>query len=237
MLALVRLNDFCDKIRRFYAPGARVTICSDGRVFGDLVRVDDKEIRQYSDGIQQILNDYRLHSLGSFNLDEAYGNIGYDQMRAGLENDFAESTESLRGRVQQDSATRFLFNGIHRFIFEDRLVFEPTKSRNRVREESKEIAYQVIRRSNAWSQLVESFFPHAVRLSIHPQAASSEKIGIQLIQSPNAWSTPWHRVALQTDDGFWLVKRREAEALGARLSYEKNRYAFFVWQGQLPTEA
>jgi pyoverdine/dityrosine biosynthesis protein Dit1 len=39
-LGLARLQDLCDQIRAVYAPGAHVTICSDGRVFSDLVGSD-----------------------------------------------------------------------------------------------------------------------------------------------------------------------------------------------------
>ncbi len=38
-LGLARLQELCDEIRAVYAPGASVTICSDGRVFSDLVGV------------------------------------------------------------------------------------------------------------------------------------------------------------------------------------------------------
>jgi pyoverdine/dityrosine biosynthesis protein Dit1 len=95
-----------------------------------------------------------------------------------------------------------------------------------VREETKEVAYEVIRRSNAWSRLVEALFPHALRLSIHPQLPTSAKIGFQLVPCENAWGTPWHNVALLGAEGFRLVKRREAEERGATLAYE-GKYPYF----------
>lgn len=36
-----------DQIREIYAPGAKVTICSDGRVFSDLVAVTDENVTLY----------------------------------------------------------------------------------------------------------------------------------------------------------------------------------------------
>jgi pyoverdine/dityrosine biosynthesis protein Dit1 len=120
-----------------------------------------------------------------------------------------------------------MFNGIHRFIFEDRLVLEKGKSRNRIREESKEIAYRVIQRSNAWSSLVENLFPSALRLSIHPQLSTSPKIGFRLVDCENAWGTPWHNVALLGRNGFRLVKRKEAEDKGATLAHFGGKYAYF----------
>jgi pyoverdine/dityrosine biosynthesis protein Dit1 len=70
-------------------------------------------------------------------------------------------------------------------------------------------------RSRAWGRLLASTFPHAVRLSIHPQAAVSDKIGIHLLPTQDAWLTPWHGVALLDRERFRLVKRAEAEELGA----------------------
>ena len=120
-----------------------------------------------------------------------------------------------------------MFNGIHRFLFEDRLALEPGKSRNRVREESKELAYHVIQRSNAWSALVERSFPQALRLSIHPQFSAAPKIGFQLVNCENIWGTPWHNVALLGQSGFRLVKRKEAEALGAQRALAHGKYVYF----------
>src|SRR5688572_15697119 len=42
-LALAYLQGVCDRVRAIYAPGARLTICSDGRVFSDLVGVSDED--------------------------------------------------------------------------------------------------------------------------------------------------------------------------------------------------
>lgn len=38
-LALRNLNELCKRIGQIYEPGARIVICSDGRVFADVVRI------------------------------------------------------------------------------------------------------------------------------------------------------------------------------------------------------
>ena len=110
-----------------------------------------------------------------------------------------------------------LFNGIQRFLFEDRAVIDAGKSRTQIREECKDRTYEVIRRSDAWGRLVADCFPAALRFSIHPQPPHSEKIGILLGESADVWLTPWHGVALRQGGRFRLIKRKDAEALGARL--------------------
>ncbi len=117
--------------------------------------------------------------------------------------------------MHSNDSQQALFNGIQRFLFEDQIALEKGKSRSRIRSECKERTYEVVRRSDAWGRLVADCFPASLRLSIHPQPPHSEKIGILLAESRDVWLTPWHSVALMENGHFRLVKRREAEELGA----------------------
>src|SRR5690606_22148817 len=47
VLALEHLQKMCLNIEKNYASGAEVIICSDGRVFNDLVFVSDRDLIQY----------------------------------------------------------------------------------------------------------------------------------------------------------------------------------------------
>lgn len=227
LLGLRRLEELCREIEAIHAPGAHVTICSDGRVFSDLVLVSDAEVTAYQDGVRRMIADFGFARLSTFHLEEALGSLSFDEMRAHLTERHGRPVAELREEVRRRPEALAMFNGIHRFIFEDRLVLRPGHSRNRVREEAKEVAYGVVQRSNSWSRLVEEFFPAAVRLSIHPQFGPSEKIGFQLVPCANAWGTPWHNVALEDAAGIRLVKRKEAEQLGARLSLGPGGYLLF----------
>jgi len=222
VLGLRRLNEMCRVQGR-----SELTICSDGRVFSDLVQVEDGQVENYAQRIRDIIDEEGLERLHTFHLEDVFPGISYDEMRARLTREFAEPTETIREKVKTTDEYRLLFNGIHRFLFEDRLVLSPEKSRNQVREESKSVAYDVIQRSQAWSRLVEEYFPAAVRLSIHPQVKGSAKIPVQLVPSPDPWATPWHNVALFDGRGYRLVKRKVAEAMGARLTLAEGKYAFF----------
>lgn len=226
VLALRFLNALCEDIARVYSPGARIVICSDGRVFSDLVKVTDENVDAYAAGIRAILAEHGLVNLSTYNLEDVFGHLSYDAMRAALVDQFASPVESIRERVRSREEDRQLFNGIHRFIFEDRAVLEEG-SRNSIRERSKAIAYAVIQRSNAWSALVERQFPRALRLSIHPQAAGCPKIGVKLLPGNDIWGTPWHGVVLADGASVRLVKRKEAEAAGATLTLAEGRYGFY----------
>jgi pyoverdine/dityrosine biosynthesis protein Dit1 len=140
-----------------------------------------------------------------------------EQMREWLCRHYAESSETIHERLHSNESQQALFNGIQRFLFEDRVEIEKDKSRSRIRSECKERTYELVRRSYAWGRLVADCFPASLRLSIHPQPPHSEKLGILLCESRDVWLTPWHAVAFKENGRFRLVKRREAEELGASI--------------------
>lgn len=226
-LALDFLEGVCREIREFYAPGARVTVCSDGRVFSDLVGVADADVTEYGREIDSMLRRLGAESLDTLNLEDLFDIDDKEALREQLCAHYAEPLSTIEGRVRAYERHRALFNGIHRFLFEDRLVVEPGKSRNRVRNECRERALRVIQRSEAWGRLIQECFPVALRLSIHPQPPHSEKIGMLLGDAEDAWLTPWHGVALKTGAGFKLVRRHEAEALGAKVVLREGRASHY----------
>lgn len=236
-LGLARLQSLCDEIRALYAPGATVTICSDGRVFSDLVGVSDEAVTRYREELKALIVRLGARDLRVFDLDDVFDAPDYVSMREELLVGHAESIGALKRRVRESVPARELFNGIHRFIFEDTL--EATAggaTRSQVRERSKHVAYRVIQRSNAWSNLIARRFPEALRLSIHPQPRVSEKIGIALVRCANPWGTPWHTVVLADRDGYRLVKRAEAEQQNAALVYRDGRPSHFALHDALVRE-
>jgi pyoverdine/dityrosine biosynthesis protein Dit1 len=221
------LENLAARIRAVYSPGARILICSDGRVFADVVQVSDLDVENYKHGIERMIAWHGLSSLGTFHLENVFGSMSFRAMRERLVGEFAEPLEDLRSRLPEDPSLRLMFNGIHRFLFEDQVALTPEMSREKARTRSKLAAYECIRRSNAWSRLVESEFRESLRLSIHPQLPSSSKLGIQLVPSANRWATPWHNVLVTDGVRKRLMKREEAEMLGASLMRSPEGYAFF----------
>ncbi|MGW3952334.1 L-tyrosine/L-tryptophan isonitrile synthase family protein [Streptomyces sp. NPDC004752] len=227
-LSLEFLQSFCDYVSHHYGPGARITICSDGHVFSDLVGVDDQDVTDYRIELELLLDAIGSDAINTYGLGDAFQSGDYAEQREQLTSRYALSLEEIRDRARQDPAARSIFDGIHRFLFEDRLALSEGLSRNKVREECKPLAYQVVQRSDAWSGLVQDSFPDALRLSIHPQAAHSQKIGVHMLRTRDNWLTPWHGVALDEGDGVRLVKREEAEWLGATVVMRGGRPSHFI---------
>ncbi len=226
-IALCRLEALCEEIEAIYPAGARVVICSDGHVFSDLVGVPDETVTDYGIAIKNLIASLGLSHIDSFNMSDIFDGSNDSERREHLVNHYADSPEEIQARVQAHEHQRKLFNGIHRFLFEDTCGVTPEISRTQIRRETKERAYSVVARSEAWGRLLSECFPLGLRLSIHPQPRQSDKIGILLGPANDVWLTPWHGVALETKEGFRLLPRHEAEALGARIVFHNGQPSYF----------
>lgn len=225
--ALRFLGDLCQRARRVYAPGIRILICSDGRVFSDVVGMEEKNVSLYQQEISNIVAELRLPDVSTFNLDDCFPGETYEGMRERLLRGHGRTSAQVRDEVRRDLDLTRMYKGMTRFLFEDALTGEETRSRTALQKDARKRAYEMIRRSNAWSELIERIFPEAIRLSIHPQNCGARKLGLRLI-GDESWITPWHGVLVKTPTGELLMKRPDAEALGAELQFAKGRPSHFT---------
>lgn len=216
-LALRFLAELCRDIEKIYPPGAAVTICSDGRVFENLIKVSDEVITSYQQGIRELVNQIDPDRLRLFTLEEVWPGLSHDEMRAKIDRLYGEDLEALRATLKADDNGLAAYRGIVRFLLDDLWHDGYHGSRSALQRDCRARAYAVVARSRAWSALLNDRFPDAVRLSIHPQPCGSSKIGIMLAATDDVWLTPWHAVAVRQGDTVTLMKRAEARAAGARL--------------------
>lgn len=229
--ALKFLGALTDQIREIYPPGAEIILCSDGRVFSDSVGMRDEDISAYQEELSVMTHELSLENISMFNLDELHSGTSFHQMRENLMEKYGDSVEEVQNKVRlgkdesappENRELHRLYCGITRFLVEDAMHPGQQKSRSAIQKECRIRAYEVIRKSNAWSRLIENHFPSAVRLSIHPQGCGSQKLGLNLMGA-DGWMTPWHGVAVKKGNQFVLLKRHEAEKLGAELIFQKGR--------------
>lgn len=228
--ALQNLQALCDSIGSIYEPGAKITICSDGRVFADLICISDGDVTAYGEYLRNYALAAHDDCFAFFNLDDAFHKTySYDILREELLILYGESIASLYQRCKEEKEAKAMYLGITRFIFEDYCGIEPFQSGSRtsIQKVARMIAYRVIQRSNAWSRLLEDRFPDALRLSIHPQFRISKKIGVYLGDTNgDNWLTPWHSVALRRDGKITFCKRKAAEDCGM-LAFDEGRPSHF----------
>ncbi|CCD22581.1 Dit1p NDAI_0A04240 [Naumovozyma dairenensis CBS 421] len=104
----------------------------------------------------------------------------------------------LRRDIATDGHPRLhLYRGFSRFMMEDLKMLSHFKdsSRKGFKKTISKIAFNMIRRNDAYSNLVELIFPHHMRLSIHAHTNSGPKFGIKVISSDQC-------KIIKTFDGF-----------------------------------
>lgn len=227
-LSLDFLRKICDQIQEFYSPGARIIICSDGHVFSDLVHIADSDITRYQAELRAMIRHTGPRSLNVFGLDREYRGRTYDKMRLLLMERYGDGVDELKRQVRAGGDLLTLYRGITRFLLEDADRPGHKKSRAALQRECRKRAYGVMQRSRAWGRLIAQRFPEAVRLSIHPQPCGSDKLGINLLEASDNWITPWHGTAVDIGGRFVLMKRYQAEALGADLVALHGRPSHYV---------
>ncbi|EYU14028.1 L-tyrosine isonitrile synthase [Photorhabdus aegyptia] len=220
-LSLIFLNSLCQRIQLYYPPGARIIICSDGHVFGDLIHVNDTVISQYHEDIKQLLHEVGAINLSTFNLNDdkelCEHSDDFNLQRHLLVKHYARPEESIKDELLQNSDGLQLYRAVTRFLYEDSLLPGYTGSNNALQKDAKQRAVGVIQRSWAWGSLLDTHFPNAIRLSIHPQPASSIKLGIHMMPTRDDWLTPWHGVAANVNGQFILMKHKEVQMMGGKL--------------------
>ena len=237
-ISLQSLDKLCADVKRLYAPGARLTICSDGRVFGDVIGVNDTDISEYQSKISQIIKQKHADHLKLYNLEDCKlltaPENDFDSLRQVLIEGYAESLKAIKRKLMSSNEGIELYCAISRFMFEDNLMPDYIGSRRALQKKAKSMAVEVIQRSWAWGDLLAQQFPDAIRLSIHPQAPSSLKIGVHMMPAQNAWITPWHGVAVDRGDRVELMNRKSAELCGGRLVIQDGQPSHYVVEpGQL----
>lgn len=224
-LSLTFLNTLCTEIERIYPPGARLIICSDGHVFGDLIHVPDEHIDAYADELRIVIEQRGLSRLSVFDLRDVLGDLPHNTKRAHIHERHAPTLEALRAEIRADDHALALYRGITRFLFED--TADHAGTRSALQRECRDRAYGVIQRSRAWGDLIAQHHPRAIRLSIHPQPIGAPKFGIRLLDAPDVWTTPWHSAALHRTDGTWTLMPRNQAARRGHLVQQGRRPSHF----------
>jgi L-tyrosine isonitrile synthase len=227
LLALRSLQQLGEQIAGIYSPGAKIIICSDGHVFADVVRVSDDHVSEYISALREMINGEGLDRLTIYSLDDAYGDLGWDEKRRRLVAEHSQPLEALRAEVKSDDRTLALYRGITRFMVEDAAVSEFTGTKSALLRDSRQRAYRVIQRSRAWGSLIDQRIERSVRLSIHPQACGTAKFGIRLLAISDSWMTPWHSVAVKYGRRVVLMKRQAADQVG-RLVVVDGRPSHYI---------
>lgn len=189
--SLVYMNDLMKELSIHYGSPVKLVIFMDGMVFCDIEDVPYSVVAQYESDIKQLCKD--LEHIEIKTLSDIMPNSTPEQMRYVIENittEVPENTDSFKNEVS---------------LLKKRLAFEFAGDSNLKNLDS--IAKVGVIRSIKFSQFLDAYRPNnSIRLSVHFQKQTSNKIGIKL--SPDSCVTPWHG-ALVVDDNRWRIEHKK----------------------------
>ncbi|CAI4059172.1 Dit1p SKDI_04G6120 [Saccharomyces kudriavzevii IFO 1802] len=151
----------------------------------------------------------------------------------------------LRKQIAIDGHPRLhLYRGFSRFMMEDLSLLEHFQSfsKKKFKKVISMIAFNMIKRNDAYSNLVELIFPHHLRISIHAHTNSGPKFGIKVISSEQCSivssledldepkfedflhiPTPWHNCVVKVEDDkekYFLTKSKVIKDAIEKGSYD-----------------
>src|SRR6185295_9288085 len=87
-------------IKKFYAPGIKIILCSDGRVFSDVVGMNETDVTAYQIEIDKLIKEMSLTDITTFNLDNFFSGLHFTQMRDELMKSFGQSLDFLKQKIR-----------------------------------------------------------------------------------------------------------------------------------------
>ncbi|OBA23381.1 hypothetical protein METBIDRAFT_36311 [Metschnikowia bicuspidata var. bicuspidata NRRL YB-4993] len=249
-LALRRIIDFVQAVNKVYAPGMKFYIVSDGHVFSDCIGVDDNVVDTYTAQLIEMYERIKPEDFNGIffkGLNDCFKSSSKNVIATHLEDikidhhlDTMVDEETdvnrkilmfgcddndnlLREQIKTPGHARlFLYRGFNKFMSEDlgRTTAAQKMSGKKFKKMVSLVSYEMIRRNDAYSNLVELVFPFHLRLSIHAHPNCGPKFGIRLL-NPEICSTgchnqdeedrllhiptPWHNAIFKVSDAPKMI--------------------------------
>lgn len=201
-IALTNLENFCEQVKTFYAPGCELTIFSDGTTFSDLIGVSEETQEIYNTALKNMIKLRHIvwESLDSFFSSEN----GYDALRKEFMTQYyVQERDDLEFEtlIENDEEMRLTYLGLKRFLFHDNPWTDsnsPQTTTSRLKK-SGYFAKIMMQRNSALTRLLQEKFPHHIRLSIHDHNNAGPKFSVHLLPDDVRCVTPWHNVVVKND--------------------------------------
>ncbi|KAF2764179.1 hypothetical protein EJ03DRAFT_321697 [Teratosphaeria nubilosa] len=242
-LALRRLNEMCQAIKKIYPPGAVLTIISDGLVYNDLLNVPDRDTWAYGEALRQMANQLKCNHISFSRLRDLVNSARPDELnqityvanatnfRRHLLNEFGKEDLDIDRELETNPDTMMTYLGYRRFLESDlKYVFPLNKDRSKhaYRKDVKILAKEMLTRGYAFAEAVKSAFPDHLRLSIH-HSTGEHKVSISLLETKSEFTTPWHCCVALLANGEWLSGPKSKFERGQRftIAYENGTPSHF----------
>lgn len=189
-LALITLEHIAATIAAIY-PYISITIISDGYPYKTIVDPTDDEIKYYHDQLKVLVSNFP-HLNFQDGLSLGGGSYSPEDLRA------AVACEKLALWTQENEET---LTDMQMFIKRDCALLDMPAG------QVKAISTAVMLGSTQYGQFLKKYFPESdyIRLSVHPHADVSKKLGINLIYGHKG--TPWHNAVIIDGKKISLTSR------------------------------
>ncbi|KAL4755963.1 transferase family protein [Aspergillus foveolatus] len=242
-LALDRLNAMCKRIRNVYAPGATVTIISDGLTYNDLLCISDQDTWAYGEALRKmaeqkkftLIHFARMRDLLDLPLPDKLSEIVYvancTTFRRVMLNRYGRDDLDIDHEIRTNPDTKLTYLGYKRFLESDLKHIFPRgadRSGHSYKRDCKYIARQMLIRGHAFAGAIKHAFPNHLRLSIH-ESMNAVKVSISLLNTRTGFTTPWHCTVAQLVNGEWISAPHGefADDDAFELMYEDGRPSYF----------
>lgn len=249
-LAITRIIEFVEQINAVYAPGMHFYIVSDGHVFSDCVNQDDDVVDNFTFGLMKLYNRIRPQGFDHLffkGLNDCFESSTKHEIGIILQNVTVDhyletkldketeinrkilmlgcddSAELIREQIKTPGHPRLaLYRGFNKFMKEDLSNCPSVKgmSMKKFKKMVSGVAFEMIRRNDAYSNLVEMVFPFHLRFSIHAHTNAGPKYGIRMLNPEICQTvnhdqdeedrllhipTPWHNAVFKVSDSKKLI--------------------------------
>jgi pyoverdine/dityrosine biosynthesis protein Dit1/alpha-ketoglutarate-dependent taurine dioxygenase len=231
-IALANLDNFCEQVGKFYAPGCKLIIFSDGTTFSDLIGVDEETQEKYNTTLKNLI---KVRHISWESLDSFFSSSnGYDALREELMSQYCSlDKQQVEAQIQNDEQIRHTYQGLKNFLFQDNPWTDsnyPETKKTRLKQ-SGEFAKIMIQRNDALTKLLAEKFPHHIRLSVHGHNNTGPKFAVHVLPNDNRCITPWHNVVVKTSDNQEiLMKKEEAEKLPNTVLVKRHQQPWYFLQ-------
>ncbi|KAG8909149.1 hypothetical protein FRC02_007969 [Tulasnella sp. 418] len=229
---LRRLEDLCKSIEDLYKKGAVLHIVSDGIVYSEILQISDRVIFQYNLALRELVkqlelshinfvrianllqNDNQLYDYPTFSrpemTEEEYVQSAPSNRKAFLERDIGEF--DIEQVLKDDVGVLRTYRGYKKFLqfdLEGTDLMKDTNgqllSGNQRKKVITKVAKHMLCNGARFSHLIESTFPHSIRLSIHPHNNSGPKLALRVFPWGDIIRTPWHNALCEKKDGSTII--------------------------------
>lgn len=227
-VAFQQFSKFVNEMENTYAPGIELNIVSDGYVFNDILNLPDSNVKAYEEMCKEMVQELpiNIHTIFDFYKEMSKQNIIEDILLK-----FGETEEVLADRIKNDQDTTLLYNGLSIFMQQD-LVWEPEISKSQIKKSAKKLAKEMMRRSEAYTGLINAEFSNSIRISCHPSINDGRKFSWRFVDGINVSASPWHNTLCVYKDGSMTYKKKHlAEEEGLEIVMKGNRPYYFQEKG------